>query len=131
MESVGEVINSIKPEIERMAEESKQDIVTKKCAKCGNIVLFKKGQYRVYCNKCGMSIFIKREKTKKEINCFLCLDKGVITYFAQIDNVMSEFAARCICPAGEKWPNIPLIQDCLGAPPIDFIRIQNLRLLGR
>lgn len=131
METAGEVLQAMIPEFERMADDAKQEIIVKKCAKCGNTVRFKKKQYRVFCSKCGMSIFIMRERPKKEINCVICFDEGLITYFAQVDNVMSEFAARCICPAGDKWPNIPLIQDCLGAPPIDLLRIQNLRILKR
>lgn len=128
MQSVGEVLNSLKPEIEGIVLKSNQDIVIKKCAKCGNTIVFKKGQFRVYC-KCGMSIFIKREKPKNEINCYLCLDKGIILYHAQIDNMIVEYGARCICPEGNKWPNIPLIQECLGAPPLEFIRMQNMKFL--
>jgi len=134
MEKVGDILKNVVPDKKpRQASDKVSEIKTVKCVNCGNIVTFKPKQFRQFCNKCGLSIAIKLgEDVKKDIQCWICLDTGFVLYHAQINGQLVEYAARCLCPEGEdKGGRIPVISQCYNAPPIELIKIRNMREYGK
>lgn len=125
MDQVGDIIQNVMPE--KKQDDKVMRLKHVKCVNCGNIVTFKPKQFRQYCTKCGLSIAIwQKEKNEKDINCWICKDTGIVIYTAQIEGQIAEFAARCLCPAGaDKGDRIPVISECLNAPPIELIKYRN------
>lgn len=40
---------------------------------------------------------------KKKINCWVCMDTGMITYYTQKNGIMYECAAHCNCKKGNEY----------------------------
>jgi len=111
-------------------EEPGKEIPTaEKCCNCGTIVNFAGNQWRRPCPQCGINITLsKRYKApSKAIDCYACLDSGIIIYPAQVDGAIYEYAARCICKAGTSRTEkgIPTIDQCGNAPDYQTIAIKN------
>jgi predicted RNA-binding Zn-ribbon protein involved in translation (DUF1610 family) len=128
MDHIGEQIENIK----NMQVEDKKGPENIKCVSCGTNVQFSENQYKRYCPKCGLSISLSTEgrktkpKANKKYNCFICQDDGIIIYHAQVDGRIYEFAARCVCPVGNKMGEaIPLITQCQMAPTVNFMEAKN------
>ncbi len=90
---------------------------TIKCATCGTTSYFSPNQWRVNCLTCGTVITRSAKgKTTGKINCTLCNDDGVICYNAQHEENIYPYMAKCICGAGDKFINLPLITDWDNVP---------------
>jgi predicted RNA-binding Zn-ribbon protein involved in translation (DUF1610 family) len=109
-----------------------------KCKNCGADVKFSSGQFRRYCPVCGSSItaVIKSEPTAEEqkeiakhklqdLKCWICMDRGVVIYHAQLNDMSYEYAASCICSAGAGYSSLPRIDKCEMAPDLRSIIAQN------
>lgn len=100
-----------------------------KCLCCGAIVRFYNDEYRKPCNRCGTMVISKLEKArsvKKTINCWVCMDKGLVQYPVQTEGKIYYYLARCNCPKGMKYPGtIPLLAQCELAPREEFFELEN------
>jgi ribosomal protein S27E len=132
MEKVGDILKNAIPD-KKSTSDKVSEIKSVKCVNCGNIVTFKPKQFRQFCSKCGLSIAIKPEKDeKKDIKCWICCDAGFVIYHAQVNGQIVEYAARCLCPEGaDKGERIPVITQCINAPPIELIKVRNLKEHGK
>lgn len=103
-----------------------------KCLCCGAVVKFYNDEYRKPCSRCGTMVFLKIEKTRivnKVINCWVCMDKGILQYPVQDENKIYYYVARCNCPAGMKYPStIPLLAQCEMAPKEEFFELENRKM---
>ncbi|MBM7582978.1 putative nucleic acid-binding Zn-ribbon protein [Caldicoprobacter guelmensis] len=100
----------------------------RKCIICGSIVKFYDDEYKKPCKRCGTMVFLKIEKPKikRQIKCWVCMDKGIVQFPIQADNKIYYYVARCNCPAGMKYPStIPLLAQCEMAPREEFIELEN------
>lgn len=108
------------------------------CKICGADVKFGIGQFRRHCPICGSSItaVIKNEPTTDEqkklaqqkmqnLKCWICMDKGVVLYQVQINDMPYECAASCICSAGAEYSSLPRIDKCELAPELRAIIAKN------
>lgn len=131
MEKIGDILPNAMPQ--KPSKTNVAEIKRVKCVNCGNTVIFKPKQFRQYCPKCALSISIKREQQGQEdIRCWICCDTGFVVYHAQVGGQLAEFAARCLCPEGsDKGSDVPAISQCLNAPPLELIRVRNMRLVGK
>ena len=106
---------------------------TNNCNKCGQNINWGEGQYKRNCPKCGSILLRSSAFPQKQIKCWICMDTGIATYTAQVDEFISYFGAMCVCPAGTEAGTyqkngqnlvsnyIPSVDKCLFAPPIDAI----------
>jgi len=77
------------------------------CRRCGSEVGFAARQWRRSCGRCGLVITLPgvlrvEDQQEKEPACFICTDRGLVFYQEQQGRLLYEFAARCICRAGEQ-----------------------------
>lgn len=127
MRHIGEVM----PDIDA-SERKSQD--WEKCITCGRKVQFFETEYKKPCEYCGTWVFERKKaisRKKKNIECWICLDVGLVEYPIQQDMGIYKYYARCNCPKGMKWPSsIPLFAECQHAPKPEFIELRNQKTLG-
>jgi len=117
---------------------SQQSYDEEKCIVCGHVVRFYEDEYKKPCDYCGTWVFEKRkrihqqkQKQKKELQCWVCMDKGIVEYPVQQDMGVYNYVARCFCPKGMAWPStIPLLEQCEHAPKAEYIELRNRKILG-
>lgn len=106
-----------------------KDYDEEKCIICGTVVKFYENEYKKPCEYCGTWVSEKKRQVNmqnKKIDCWICLDKGVVEYPLQKEGRMYKYVARCSCPKGMSWPGtIPLLEQCQHAPKPEFIELQN------
>lgn len=59
------------------------------------------------------------------MDCYACLDKGIIQWFVKKDGVEYEYCARCGCKARRKFPGMPPAESILNPFEISEISKQN------
>lgn len=105
-----------------------------KCRVCGDTIRFYRNEYRKACRECGTWVFYRarvKRNHQRRVNCYICMDKGIVEYPVQKDGNLYRYVARCNCPKGMKWPGtIPLLVECKYSPSPEFIEKKN-RMLTR
>ncbi len=105
-----------------------------KCRVCGATIRFYRNEYRKACRECGTWVFYRarvKRNHQRRVNCYICMDKGIVEYPVQKDGNLYRYVARCNCPKGMKWPGtIPLLVECKYSPRPEFIEKKN-RMLTR
>ncbi len=101
-----------------------------RCKVCGRELSWSVGQWRQICFKCGTVIKIPWKapaaiKTATLVKCFLCMDKGLVFYKAQVGEEVYDYTALCYCEAGQRRPE-------KGFPAVDKVRnIADLRFIAQ
>lgn len=128
MYKLGDVITSLP----RIKDAQKHREGKQKCMKCGAEVEFAEDQWRKPCQFCGTVITIsqtsvKKSDEKKEIQCFICMDTGLINYEAQNGGMLDEYVARCYCSKGElrKEVGIPAVSEVQNIADLRYMSAQN------
>lgn len=127
MERIGNIIPRVIPP-QQQEEENESRVID--CANCKSEVEFAPGQWRRRCPRCGLfiSLGMPVPAKKKELpKCFVCLDRGIIIYDAQVDNVLYTYAARCNCSAGMTRPEkkFPTIDQISNGPDMKYLAYKN------
>ena len=112
--------------------DSNKNYDKEKCRVCGAIIKFFRNEYKKACKDCGIWVF-QRQKAKKtrgtRINCYICMDKGILEYPVQKHGNLYSHVARCNCPKGMRWPGtIPLLVECKHSPKPEFIEKKNRKI---
>lgn len=47
------------------------------------------------------------------IECYACLDKGIVQWFVKRDGIEYEYCGRCSCKAGRKFSGMPPAESVL------------------
>lgn len=105
--------------------EKHQDIdVAVKCRKCGAVPLLTGKQFSTTCPRCGNYIrltpqflaqlklreYVSRyyqehgeypKPPKRKYTCHICQDTGLAVMEEQTDNMLQDYAFRCLCKAGQ------------------------------
>lgn len=103
------------------------------CNACGNLVEFKEKQWRRPCSRCGTIITLPqlhmkvREESKRAPACFLCNDQGMVYYKEQVGKFTYEFAARCVCRAGEgrHEQGLPRVNEVDNICSLEYLEMKN------
>lgn len=104
--------------------------VSVECLKCGAILTLIGRQYTVKCPRCETYISLSPDKliglkraeyrakygelSEPVPRCKICLDSGLAFIKEQVDGVLSDYAYRCLCKAGQAredysgWPVVPI-----------------------
>lgn len=114
--------------VNQILEKLAQVDVGVKCLQCGAVAMLIGKQYSTRCTVCGTNITLslgrlaqlkQAEYTAKYGNfkaprpgCEYCQDTGMVVLKEQVDDYISLFAYKCLCPIGQGrtdikgWPTV-------------------------
>lgn len=133
-------MNNVFIDFKDIVDELHKRYNSNKCNKCNQEINWGEGQYKRNCPKCGSILIRSSALPKSQIKCWICMDTGIATYTAQVDENICYFGAVCVCKAGEEYrvyykdgqkmisDYIPSVDKGLFTPPVDAIARRNREL---
>lgn len=132
METLAEAAKEIMGRLEKIKNKPAEPETNEgKCMNCNTDFEWSDKQWKRTCQNCGMTLIRKTKEMKEQqkIECWACLDTGVVIYKVQIENHIALYGAACIlCKKGAFVTSIPKISDCVFAPPLSAIVNENKKI---